>query len=57
MKKRIAFTLIVSLVLTIVWAGGATETAPEVDLSAPVTLTIWTHDDATRSVFVKELIT
>ena len=57
MKKRIAFTLIVSLVLTIVWAGGATETAPEVDLSAPVTLTIWTHDDANRSVFEKELIT
>ena len=26
------------------------------DLSAPVTLTIWTHDDANRSVFEKELI-
>lgn len=56
MKKRIAIALIVSLALSFVWAGGATEATTEVDLSAPVTLTIWTHDDANRSVFEKELI-
>ena len=55
MRKLCTLLLIVGFVVSSLFASGAREAA-ETDLSAPVTLTIWTHEDPNRSVFEKELI-
>ena len=55
MKRICALILIAAITVSAVFAGGASE-SESTDLSAPVTLTIWTHEDPNRSVFEKELI-
>lgn len=55
MKKLCSLIFIAVLASSFMFAGGASESGP-VDLDAPVTLTIWTHEDPNRSVFEKELI-
>ncbi len=55
MKKGVIVLLSVLLVMSSVFAQGQKESAA-LDMSAPVTLTIWTHEDPNRSVLEKELI-
>jgi multiple sugar transport system substrate-binding protein len=56
MKKATIIGMVVLLtVLLPLGAQGNQEPVP-VDLSAPVKLTIWTHEDANRSVLEKRLI-
>lgn len=55
MKKVVIVLLSVLLVMSSAFARGQQESAT-VDMSAPVTLTIWTHEDPNRSVLEKELI-
>lgn len=54
MKKTLIFTLIVLVGLSAVFAKGSKEEV--VDLSAPVTITVWTHDDPNRKVLEANLI-
>lgn len=57
MRKKLSVLLITLLVVMLsAYAAGSKESASETDLSAPVTLTIWTHEDPNRSVFEKALI-
>jgi multiple sugar transport system substrate-binding protein len=57
MKKMVcSFLVLVVLASTALWANGTQEQAPAADLTAPVTITVWTHEDPNRSVFEKELI-
>ena len=52
--KKILVALILTLAITPMFAKGQQEEV--VDLSAPVTLTIWTHEDPNRKVMEQEFI-
>lgn len=55
--KKVLVLMLTLLMSFSVFANGAKENkAPSVDLSAPVKLTLWTHDDPNRSVLEKGLI-
>ncbi|MGD1816275.1 MAG: ABC transporter substrate-binding protein [Pleomorphochaeta sp.] len=52
--KKILVALLLTLVMSPMFAKGQQEEV--VDLSAPVTLTIWTHEDPNRKVMEQEFI-
>lgn len=54
MKKSVIIALVLMMAMIGITAKGQTESA--IDLSAPVKLVLWTHDDPNRSVLEKELI-
>lgn len=55
--KKIALVALSFLIAASLFASGVEETSTqEVDLSKPVTLTIWTHEDPNRGPFERELI-
>jgi multiple sugar transport system substrate-binding protein len=54
MKKAVTVFLVTLLAMAMIVAKGQQESAT--DLSAPVTIVVWTHDDPNRSVLEKELI-
>ena len=55
MRKLCSLLVIAAALCTALFASGAGESG-SVDLEAPVTLTIWTHEDPNRSVFEQGLI-
>jgi multiple sugar transport system substrate-binding protein len=58
MKKYVVFGLTAILLLRVLSplsAGGGSQAA-QVDLTAPVTLSLWTHEDPNRGILEKELI-
>ncbi len=55
MKRMVCLILLTALLMPLFAQGGVEEKAV-LDMSAPVTLTIWTHEDANRKVLEQELI-
>lgn len=56
MKKATIIGMVVLLTVLLPLGAQGTQEPVPVDLSAPVKLTIWTHEDANRSVLEKRLI-
>ncbi|NLZ67715.1 MAG: extracellular solute-binding protein [Spirochaetales bacterium] len=54
MKKGLSLLCLVLITISCLFAQGTKEQS--LDMSAPVTLTLWTHEDPNRSVLEKELI-
>ncbi len=56
MKKALAILLVALMAFSLFAKGTQEKASSKVDLSAPVKLTLWTHDDPNRKVLEQELI-